>query len=172
MSNNEPELLAIPMLSGKRVDIYSGIARMAGKLWATRQRGPGTSGTAVVVIHPSSNFMGHYLLPALAPHGVDVIGANTRYIGNDSMLTMENCVLDIGAIIGHLRAEGYAKVVLVGNSGGAACPRSIRARPNLRRSPIPLPAIPSTSLERTCRRPTRSSNSWLILAGRWYSPNG
>lgn len=118
MSPNEPELLAIPMLSGKRVDIYSGIARMAGKLWATRQRGPGTSGTAVVVIHPSSNFMGHYLLPALAPHGVDVIGANTRYIGNDSMLSMENCVLDIGAIIGHLRAEGYSKVVLVGNSGG------------------------------------------------------
>jgi pimeloyl-ACP methyl ester carboxylesterase len=118
MTQSAPELLAIPMLSGKRVDIYSGIARLAGKLWATRQRCPTGSGTAVVVIHPSSNFMGHYLLPALASHGVDVIGANTRYIGNDSMLTMENCVLDVGAIIGHLRAEGYEKVVLVGNSGG------------------------------------------------------
>ncbi|MGI8721947.1 MAG: serine aminopeptidase domain-containing protein [Geodermatophilaceae bacterium] len=118
MSASAPELLPIPMRIGKRVDVYSGIARMAGKLWAARQRCPGGSRTAVVVIHPSSNFMGHYLLAALAPHGVDVIGANTRYIGNDSMLTMENCLLDIGAIIGHLRAEGYQKVVLVGNSGG------------------------------------------------------
>ncbi len=117
-SSTGPELLAIPMPSGRRVDIYSGIARMAGKLWATRQRCADGTRTAVVVIHPSSNFMGHYLLPALAPHGVDVIGANTRYIGNDSMLTMENCVLDIGAIVGHLRGEGYERVVLVGNSGG------------------------------------------------------
>ena len=113
-----PELLAIPMATSKQIDIYSGIARQAGKLWAARQRGPTGSSTAVVVIHPSSNFMGHYLLPALSPYGVDVIGANTRYIGNDSMLTMENCVLDIGAIIAHLRREGYEKVVLVGNSGG------------------------------------------------------
>lgn len=113
-----PELLAIPMVSSSRTDIYSGVARLAGKLWAARQRCPGRSRTAVVVIHPSSNFMGHYLLPTLAPHGVDVIGANTRYIGNDSMLIMENCVLDIGTIIGHLRHEGYEKVVLVGNSGG------------------------------------------------------
>jgi len=113
-----PELLAIPMSTGKPGDIYSGVARLAGKLWAARQRCPGGSSTAVMVIHPSSNFLGHYLLPALSPHGVDVIGANTRYIGNDSMLTMENCVLDIGAIIGHLRQEGYEKVVLIGNSGG------------------------------------------------------
>ncbi len=106
------------MATSGRLDIYSGVARLAGTLWAARQRCPGGSRTAVVVIHPSSNFMGHYLLPALAPHGVDVIGANTRYIGNDSMLTMENCVLDVGAIVGHLRQEGYDKVVLVGNSGG------------------------------------------------------
>lgn len=113
-----PELLAIPMVTSSRVDIYSGIARQAGKLWAARQRHPGGSRTAVVVVHPSSNFMGHYLLPSLSPHGVDVIGANTRYLGNDSMLAMENCVLDIGAIVGYLRQDGYEKVVLVGNSGG------------------------------------------------------
>lgn len=113
-----PELLAIPLPASSGVDVYSGVARLAGKLWATRQRCPGGSGTAVVVIHPSSNFMGHYLLPALTPHGVDVIGANTRYLGNDSMLTMETCVLDLGAIIGHLRRDGYERVVLVGNSGG------------------------------------------------------
>lgn len=112
------ELLAIPMAASRRVDIYSGVARLAGKLWATRQRCPDGSGTVAVVIHPSSNFMGHYLLPALAGHGLDVVGATTRYLGNDSMLTMENCVLDIGSIIGYLRTEGYERVVLVGNSGG------------------------------------------------------
>lgn len=133
-----PELLAIPMATSNRIDIYSGVARLAGKLWATRQRAPGGSRTAVVVIHPSSNFMGHYLLPALAPYGVDVVGANTRYLGNDSMLTMENCLLDLGAIIGHLRGEGYERVVLVGNSGGgglAALYQSQAEHPTITHTP-------------------------------------
>lgn len=139
----EPELLAIPMTTSSQVDIYSGIARKAGKLWAARQRCEAGSRTAVVVIHPSSNFMGHYLLSALSPHGVDVVGATTRYIGNDSMLTMENCVLDIGAIIGHLRQEGYEKVVLVGNSGGgglAALYQSQAESPTITHTPAGDPA--------------------------------
>ncbi len=138
MTTTEPELLAIPMTTSTRIDIFSGVARLAGKLWASRQRCQGGSRTAVVVIHPSSNFIGHYLLPALSPHGVDVIGANTRYIGNDSMLTMENCILDIGAIIGHLRREGYEKVVLVGNSGGgglSALYQSQAESPTIRQTP-------------------------------------
>ncbi|WP_169948231.1 alpha/beta fold hydrolase [Microbispora sp. H11081] len=114
------ELLPIPMPPGGRLDINSGVARLSGKIWAVlwkddRQPPPDT---AVLIVHPASNFMGHYALESLAARGVAAVGLATRYVGNDSALIMENCVLDIGAAIRHLRELGYQRVVLVGNSGG------------------------------------------------------
>src|SRR5690606_9465996 len=44
----------------------------------------------------------------------------TRYVGNDSSLIMENCLLDMGTMVEHLYASGYERVVLIGNSGGAS----------------------------------------------------
>ncbi|MFI5445451.1 alpha/beta hydrolase [Polaromonas sp. UC242_47] len=119
---NRRELLAVPMQSAGAMDVQSGVARRAGVLWCTRHRAAGVGGpraaTAVVVIHPSSNFMGHYALETLAECGVDAIGMTTRYIGNEAMLLLEHCVVDIGSVVRHLRNEGYQRVVLVGNSGG------------------------------------------------------
>jgi pimeloyl-ACP methyl ester carboxylesterase len=48
------------------------------------------------------------------------MGLNSRYMGNDTLLLMERAIQDLGAGVKHLRAAGYEKVVLVGNSGGAA----------------------------------------------------
>ena len=112
------ELLAVPMQSAAGSGIQSGVARRAGLLWCTRHRASGKADTAMVVIHPSSNFMGHYGLAPLAENGVDAIGMTTRYIGNEAALLLEDCVLDIGSVVRHLRTEGYRRVVLVGNSGG------------------------------------------------------
>jgi alpha-beta hydrolase superfamily lysophospholipase len=113
------ELLAIPMPAGQRLDINSGVARLSGKIWAALWRDDRqTPTTAVLIVHPASNFLGHYALRDLASRGVAAVGLCTRYVGNDSALIMENCVLDIGAAIAHLRELGYAEVVLVGNSGG------------------------------------------------------
>ncbi|MEV0163881.1 hypothetical protein B0I32_11740 [Nonomuraea fuscirosea] len=113
------ELLPIPMSQGGRLDINSGVARMSGKIWATLwkddRRQPTT---AVLIVHPASNFIGHYALEELASRGVAAVGLATRYVGNDSALIMENCVLDVGAAIRRLRELGYERVVLVGNSGG------------------------------------------------------
>lgn len=100
------------------LDVQSGVARRAGVLWCTRHRAARATDTAVVLMHPSSNFMGHYALPHLARAGVDAIGMTTRYLGNESTLLIENCVVDIGSVIRALRDEGYDRVVLVGNSGG------------------------------------------------------
>lgn len=101
------------------LDVYSGVARASGRIWASRHKSTkGQSDTAVIVVHPASNFLGHYMLGSFADAGVDAIGLCTRYIGNDSSLLMENCVLDIGAAISYLRQDGYRKVVLIGNSGG------------------------------------------------------
>ncbi|MFB4290788.1 alpha/beta hydrolase [Nonomuraea sp. ATR24] len=117
----ERELLTVPIgTAAGASEVYSGVARMAGVLWCSRVRArPGRrADTAVVVVHPSSNFLGHYALDAWAERGVDAVAMTTRYLGNDSVLLLENCVLDIASVVGHLRAEGYEKVVLVGNSGG------------------------------------------------------
>ncbi|GAA1014145.1 alpha/beta hydrolase [Acrocarpospora pleiomorpha] len=113
------ELLPVPLTPGGRLDINSGVARLSGKIWATLwkdDRRP--AGTAVLIVHPSSNFLGHYALEELASRGVAAVGLATRYAGNDSALIMENCVLDVGAAIRHLRELGYDRIVLVGNSGG------------------------------------------------------
>ncbi len=71
-------------------------------------------------MHPTSNFMGHYLIGPLAERGICCMGLNSRYVGNDTVLLMERAIQDLGAGVQYLRAAGYEKVVLVGNSGGAA----------------------------------------------------
>ncbi|HMG43255.1 MAG TPA: alpha/beta hydrolase [Acidimicrobiales bacterium] len=117
----ERNLLAAPQVARARVDVYSGVARLARTVWASEVRPAGTRpGAAVMICHPSANFLGHYALPGLAARGLAGIGLTTRYVGNDTALIMENCLLDIGAMVGHLRARGYERVVVVGNSGGAS----------------------------------------------------
>src|ERR1700722_6213142 len=115
----ERNLLEIPVPPSGRIDVYSGVARLSGAIWASEVRLRGHQPeTAFVFIHPTANFLGHYALPTLARLGVAAIGLTTRYIGNDSNLNVENCLLDIGATVRYLREHGYRRVVLVGNSGG------------------------------------------------------
>ena len=61
------------------------------------------------VMHPASNFMGHYLLRPLAARGITCLGLNSRYAGNDTLLLMERVIQDLGAGVQHLRAQGYDK---------------------------------------------------------------
>src|ERR1700684_4285707 len=115
----ERNLLEIPVPPSGRIDVYSGVARLSGAIWASEVRMRGHKpDTAFVFIHPTANFLGHYALPTLARLGVAAIGLTTRYIGNDSNLNVENCLLDIGATVRYLRGQGYKRVVLAGNSGG------------------------------------------------------
>lgn len=121
MTQLERNLLAAPATAHNRVEIYSGVARLAKTVWGSEVRRPGTErDTAVVFCHPTANFLGHYALPGLAERGFGAVGLTTRYVGNDASLLMENCLLDIGSMVAHLHDLGYAKVVLVGNSGGSS----------------------------------------------------
>lgn len=115
-------LLAAPAVSSARVDVYSGVARLAATVWASEVIAEGTSpDTAVMMVHPTSNMLGHYALVPLAERGYAGIGLTTRYVGNDSSLITENVLLDIAAMVRYLREErGYRRIVLVGNSGGAS----------------------------------------------------
>lgn len=117
----ERNLLGATIGASKRVDIYSGVARMSRTVWASEVRKAGqVPTTAVMLCHPTANFMGHYALAGLAVRGLAGIGFTTRYVGNDTSLILENCLVDMGAMVGHLYERGYENVVLVGNSGGAS----------------------------------------------------
>lgn len=136
------ELLTVPMQAmpaGPTLNLQSGVARRAGLLWCTRHRSTqAPSDTVFVFVHPSSNFMAHYALTTMAELGVDAVGMSTRYIGNESTLLLEDCVVDIGSVIGLLRGEGYRRIVLVGNSGGgglAALYQNQAEHPTIRSAP-------------------------------------
>jgi pimeloyl-ACP methyl ester carboxylesterase len=117
----ERNLLGAPTEEHQRVEIYSGVARLSRTVWASEMRVAGTiPDVAVMLCHPTANFLGHYALAGLAERGFGAIGFTTRYVGNDTSLMMENCLLDMGAMVRYLYERGYGAVVLVGNSGGAS----------------------------------------------------
>src|SRR5271154_7454228 len=117
----ERNLLGAPTEVHHKVEIYSGVARLSRTVWGSEVRRAGTMPkVAVMICHPTANFLGHYALPGLAERGLGAIGFTTRYVGNDTSLIMENCLLDMGAMVRYLYERGYKAVVLVGNSGGAS----------------------------------------------------
>jgi pimeloyl-ACP methyl ester carboxylesterase len=117
----ERNLLGARTEAHQKVEIYSGVARLSRTVWGSEVRLAGSRPkVAVMFCHPTANFLGHYALPGLAERGFGAIGFTTRYVGNDTSLIMENCLLDMGTMVEHLYATGYEKVVLCGNSGGAS----------------------------------------------------
>lgn len=122
----EELLQIIPVPPGTtltRTELYSGFQRQNLRIYGnlTRPQGDQRRKSVVVIIHPSSNFLGHPLLAAMAKRGLHAIGLNTRYMQNDTPLIMENCLLDMGAAIRWLKEHcGYEHVVLAGWSGGGA----------------------------------------------------
>jgi pimeloyl-ACP methyl ester carboxylesterase len=74
--------------------------------------------TAIVFNHPRADFANHYLTPFLVAGGYAVYGGQTRHLGNDVNAEHECLLLDLAAQIRFLKAEGFEKVVLCGNSGG------------------------------------------------------
>jgi alpha-beta hydrolase superfamily lysophospholipase len=117
----ERNLLGARTEAPTKVEVYSGVARLARTVWSSEVKIAGTQpSTAIMICHPTANFLGHYALNGLAERGFGAIGFTTRYIGNDSTLIMENCLLDMGTMVEHLYSTGYERVVLIGNSGGAS----------------------------------------------------
>ena len=81
----------------------------------------GEASTVIVFSHPIGGGAFLPLVSALARAGHHIIYCNPRYRGNDTALTMEKCVLDLGACIADLKTRfGYARIVLGGWSGGGS----------------------------------------------------
>jgi pimeloyl-ACP methyl ester carboxylesterase len=114
------QLAVIDVKPGAALESQSGLQMLRPRIYGALAEAAGPRHTAAIVMHPTSNFMGHYLLAPLARRGIACMGLNSRYVGNDSLLLMERVIQDLGAGVQHLRRLGYRKVVLIGNSGGAS----------------------------------------------------
>ncbi|HYF16883.1 MAG TPA: alpha/beta hydrolase, partial [Ramlibacter sp.] len=114
------QLAVIDVKPGAALESQSGLQQLRPRIYGAWLQPPGPKKVAAIVMHPTSNFMGHYLIEPLAARGVACMGLNSRYAGNDTLLLMERVIQDLGAGVQFLRAQGYDKVVLVGNSGGAS----------------------------------------------------
>lgn len=116
----ELKLAVIDVRPGTAMESQSGLQMLRPRIYGACVEPKGRARMAALVMHPASNFMGHYLLEPLAARGICCMGLNSRYAGNDTVLLMERVIQDLGAGVKHLHAAGYDKVVLIGNSGGAA----------------------------------------------------
>ncbi len=117
----EAQLVAIDVRLGARSDTQSGLQMLRPRIWGALHAPRGAArGIGAILMHPTSNFMGHYLLAPLAARGLHALGLNSRYAGNDTMLLMERVLQDLGAGVARLRELGCRQVLLIGNSGGAA----------------------------------------------------
>ena len=120
MNPPQLQLAAIDVRPGAAMESQSGLQMLRPRIYGAWQAPAGPKKLAAIVMHPTSNFMGHYLIGPLAARGVACMGLNSRYAGNDTLLLMERVLQDLGAGVQFLRAQGYDKVVLIGNSGGAS----------------------------------------------------
>jgi pimeloyl-ACP methyl ester carboxylesterase len=116
----ELRLAAIDVKPGAALESQSGLQMLRPRIWGAWREPAARGRVAAIVMHPTSNFMGHYLIAPLAARGVACLGLNSRYAGNDTLLLMERVLQDLGAGVDFVRRQGYARVLLVGNSGGAA----------------------------------------------------
>ena len=79
----------------------------------------GEPDVALLVMHPRADFLRHYLAPHVAGAGYAFLAATTRNLNNDADALHERLCLDVAGALAHLR-ERFARVVLVGNSGGGS----------------------------------------------------
>ena len=123
----ERHLAALDVKPGAAMESQSGLQLLRPRIYGAYEVpspavGPGARRRiGAIVMHPTSNFMGHYLIGPLADRGIACLGLNSRYAGNDTVLLMERVLQDLGAGVKFMRdALACDRVVLVGNSGGAA----------------------------------------------------
>ncbi|MSQ71570.1 MAG: alpha/beta hydrolase [Betaproteobacteria bacterium] len=105
---------------GSASETRSGIQATNPKVFARLADEGCGKDVAFLVVHPANSFLNHYLLEPLRKRGCAVLGLNTRYAGNETFLIMERAVQDVGRGVRFLREQGYRRVCLIGNSGGAS----------------------------------------------------
>lgn len=80
----------------------------------------GTADTVVALMHPRQDLQRAWQVLELLDAGYAVWAQNSRDVGNDLRLVHESTLLDVAAGMEWLRERGFAKIVLLGVSGGAS----------------------------------------------------
>ncbi len=75
---------------------------------------------AVLAVHPRSDFHQLFVFPALLRAGYACLGGNARNINHDSNAIQENILLDVGAYVNWLKAQGIEQIVFAGMSAGSS----------------------------------------------------
>jgi len=81
---------------------------------------PGPTRSVVCFMHPQADMSRHYGTPYLTAAGYAVFGQNSRWVNNDALCVHETLLLDVAAGVRFLRARGFTRIVLCGNSGGGS----------------------------------------------------
>jgi len=108
-----------PAMRREIVDCFAadGLSTGAGILYQPPQKDPEV---AILAMHPRVSFARHYLVPKLVGAGYAFLGASSRNLNNDADALHERLLLDVAGNVAFLRARGFRKVVLLGNSGGGS----------------------------------------------------
>lgn len=75
--------------------------------------------TVVCVMHPREFMACHYLIPDIVGAGYAAWSQSPRSVGNDLRLEHEFALHDVATGLQYLRAAGFKRIILLGNSGGA-----------------------------------------------------
>ncbi|SDI56788.1 hypothetical protein SAMN04487926_11991 [Paraburkholderia steynii] len=75
--------------------------------------------TVVCVMHPREFMACHYLIPDIVGAGFAAWSQSPRSVGNDLRLEHEFALFDVAAGLTFLKSQGFARIILLGNSGGA-----------------------------------------------------
>ncbi len=114
----DPSLVVLSVKPGAAFESQSGLQAGNPKIYGALA-GPARGRIGAILMHPTSNLMGHYLLEPLAQRGISTLALNSRYAGNDNVLLMERVIQDLGVGVKWMRGQ-FDKVFLIGNSGGAS----------------------------------------------------
>jgi pimeloyl-ACP methyl ester carboxylesterase len=90
---------------------------LAGALYLPPRTDPDV---VLLAMHPRVDFFQHYLVPHAVGAGYAFMGSRTRHLNNDADALHERLLLDVAGTVAWLRERGFAKVVLLGNSGGGS----------------------------------------------------
>ena len=80
----------------------------------------GKPDTVVCVMHPREFMACHYLIPDIVEAGCAAWSQGSRSVGNDLRLEHELALFDVASGLNFLRSQGFKRIVLLGNSGGAS----------------------------------------------------
>jgi pimeloyl-ACP methyl ester carboxylesterase len=105
-----------------RVEMHSGLSRHYPTLHANFVAPQSHDlGVGILLAHPTSDFLSHFLLRGFAEAGMPIMGLNTRYSSNEPALLMERAIADLGSGVRWMKNElGFDKVILLGFSGGGS----------------------------------------------------